>query len=452
MKKTTVLPPEAKKRSSAVGSAPANPNAAWKSNALPLPRVTSTSSTVKSPSVQRPSLSRLPVSTSTATSKATTSAPKKTIAASNATPPTQKSLLSPQNSSHVTQTRNVTDSAPPSLSVTNIAAATFDPFAHLQLGKRVVVTVNKLPHIAVVRYMGSIQDMEGPWCGVELKEPRGKNAGDVKGQFYFTCEPNCGLFLRPANVVPDLTEHPSTPTLENNSRRTSRDASPATKLNSLASDPDEHSQAGHRTPVDNSSGGEESESQDQNSTQLEFSSTDTESDEGRHMHGSLTQKMGREDRPSTPPTSHPASTSLPANTSTSHTASDPLTALVVPLQNSAENEEVENGSTLFQPTLSLATSCSTLTPEAIFSAPKSFNEDEDGIATKLSLQRHGGSETKGCSTKDSGINITAIDGGRRGSEVDGGLKYVVVRPRRPSGECFCFKLWSRIEGNGEWGS
>jgi len=42
---------------------------------------------------------------------------------------------------------------------------------------------------------------EGKWLGVVLTEPVGKNDGSVKGQKYFDCQPNYGLFVRAHQVV-----------------------------------------------------------------------------------------------------------------------------------------------------------------------------------------------------------------------------------------------------------
>lgn len=53
-----------------------------------------------------------------------------------------------------------------------------------------------------VRYIGEIPELGlGPWVGLELDEPSGKNDGSVKGGTrYFQCEPSHGVFVR-ANRV-----------------------------------------------------------------------------------------------------------------------------------------------------------------------------------------------------------------------------------------------------------
>ncbi|KAK8247002.1 CAP Gly-rich domain-containing protein [Phyllosticta capitalensis] len=55
-----------------------------------------------------------------------------------------------------------------------------------------------------VRFVGAIPSLPaplGPWVGIELDEPTGRNDGSVKdGTRYFECKPNCGVFVRPERV------------------------------------------------------------------------------------------------------------------------------------------------------------------------------------------------------------------------------------------------------------
>lgn len=62
---------------------------------------------------------------------------------------------------------------------------------------------------AVVRFLGSTAFAPGEWVGVELDEGTGKNDGSVKGDRYFECEPNHGMFLRAAGVS-RIVSRPST--------------------------------------------------------------------------------------------------------------------------------------------------------------------------------------------------------------------------------------------------
>lgn len=53
-----------------------------------------------------------------------------------------------------------------------------------------------------VRYIGDVPELgPGPWVGIELDEPSGKNDGSVKGGTrYFQCEPSYGVFVRENRV------------------------------------------------------------------------------------------------------------------------------------------------------------------------------------------------------------------------------------------------------------
>jgi tubulin-specific chaperone B len=51
-----------------------------------------------------------------------------------------------------------------------------------------------------IRYIGPVPEIPGgigPWIGVALDEPTGKNDGTIKDKRYFTCTKNCGVFVRP---------------------------------------------------------------------------------------------------------------------------------------------------------------------------------------------------------------------------------------------------------------
>ena len=67
-----------------------------------------------------------------------------------------------------------------------------------ELDTKVVVTNSG--KIGFVRYSGETKFAPGPWCGVELTTPDGKNNGTVQGVAYFKCEDNFGVFVRPTAI------------------------------------------------------------------------------------------------------------------------------------------------------------------------------------------------------------------------------------------------------------
>ncbi|KFM64006.1 Kinesin-like protein KIF13A, partial [Stegodyphus mimosarum] len=71
----------------------------------------------------------------------------------------------------------------------------------LTVGESVMISpYNKT---GVVAYLGPTNFASGPWAGVELDTPTGKNDGTVNGVRYFECKPRFGIFVRPDKLVID---------------------------------------------------------------------------------------------------------------------------------------------------------------------------------------------------------------------------------------------------------
>ncbi|KAK0073516.1 hypothetical protein PV325_009596, partial [Microctonus aethiopoides] len=52
-----------------------------------------------------------------------------------------------------------------------------------------------------IAYIGYPGFASGKWIGVILDEPKGKNNGAIKGQVYFKCPENCGMFVRQSQLI-----------------------------------------------------------------------------------------------------------------------------------------------------------------------------------------------------------------------------------------------------------
>ncbi|CAH1099765.1 unnamed protein product [Psylliodes chrysocephalus] len=73
-----------------------------------------------------------------------------------------------------------------------------------KVGKRVEVSAKGVQ--GVIAFIGKTGFAQGTWIGLILDEPKGKNNGSVKGQEYFKCEENHGMFVKESQVLP-LDEH-----------------------------------------------------------------------------------------------------------------------------------------------------------------------------------------------------------------------------------------------------
>lgn len=69
----------------------------------------------------------------------------------------------------------------------------------LKVGQRIEVSGKDVR--GSIAYIGMGSFAVGKWIGVILDEPKGKNNGTIKGQTYFSCEENYGMFVRPTQLV-----------------------------------------------------------------------------------------------------------------------------------------------------------------------------------------------------------------------------------------------------------
>ena len=69
---------------------------------------------------------------------------------------------------------------------------------NIKVGARVELTGKDLQ--GTIAYVGMTSFAVGKWVGVVLDEPKGKNNGSIKGQSYFECSDNYGVFVRPTQL------------------------------------------------------------------------------------------------------------------------------------------------------------------------------------------------------------------------------------------------------------
>ncbi|KAL4218427.1 Kinesin-like protein kif13b [Mactra antiquata] len=75
----------------------------------------------------------------------------------------------------------------------------------VQVGESVLVTSSKSASkmTGVVQFVGNVEFATGPWVGVELDLPEGKNNGSVNGIPYFKCRARHGIFVRHDKLILD---------------------------------------------------------------------------------------------------------------------------------------------------------------------------------------------------------------------------------------------------------
>ena len=64
----------------------------------------------------------------------------------------------------------------------------------MKVGDHVRIKAKNLE--GIVRFVGQTKFASGKWIGIELHTPEGKNDGTVKGEAYFDCKDNHGMFVR----------------------------------------------------------------------------------------------------------------------------------------------------------------------------------------------------------------------------------------------------------------
>nr|XP_047141821.1 CAP-Gly domain-containing linker protein 1-like isoform X3 [Hydra vulgaris]XP_047141822.1 CAP-Gly domain-containing linker protein 1-like isoform X4 [Hydra vulgaris] len=77
---------------------------------------------------------------------------------------------------------------------------------NLSVGDHVEISIGVGTQEGILQYIGLTGFAKGTWCGVELKEPIGKNDGAVAGTRYFQCDPKHGIFtqLQKVRKIPNV--------------------------------------------------------------------------------------------------------------------------------------------------------------------------------------------------------------------------------------------------------
>lgn len=70
--------------------------------------------------------------------------------------------------------------------------------SEFKVGQRIETNTHRT---GIVKYVGPIHVAEGAWLGIDLQEASGKNDGSVRGERYFDCPPQHGLFVKETDIL-----------------------------------------------------------------------------------------------------------------------------------------------------------------------------------------------------------------------------------------------------------
>ena len=66
------------------------------------------------------------------------------------------------------------------------------------IGDRIYVKDHRF--YGIVQFVGTIDDKEGCWYGIELEDPMGEHNGSLGDRQYFECQDFCGIFCEAKNI------------------------------------------------------------------------------------------------------------------------------------------------------------------------------------------------------------------------------------------------------------
>lgn len=69
--------------------------------------------------------------------------------------------------------------------------------SEFKVGQRIETNTHRT---GIVKYVGPIHVTDGAWLGIDLQEPTGKNDGSLRGERYFECPPQHGLFVKESDI------------------------------------------------------------------------------------------------------------------------------------------------------------------------------------------------------------------------------------------------------------